>query len=69
MHAYRLAAACFGPQIFSQPVRIIFDDGIGRIEDVAVRAVVLFQSNQVVDFELALKICHVGDVGTAKSVN
>ena len=69
MHANRLATAGFGPQVLAQPRGIVLDDGIGGVEDIAVRAVVLLQPDQVRHFELALEIAHVADVGAAKAVD
>jgi hypothetical protein len=69
MDADRLAAAGLGPQVLAQARGIVLDDGIGRVEDVAVGTVVLFQADQVRHLELAFEVGHVADVGAAEGVD
>ena len=65
----RLASAGIGPQVLAQAVFVVLDDGVGGVEDVAVRAVVLFEPDDVGDLELALEVAHVADFGTAEGVD
>jgi hypothetical protein len=48
---------------------VVRDQHVGAVEDVAVRAVVLLQLDQVLDLELALEGAHVADVGAAEGVD
>ena len=41
MDADRLAGPGLGPQVLAQALRVVLDDGVGGVEDVAVRAVIL----------------------------
>ena len=45
----------FGPQILSHPHRVVGDDGVGGVEDVAGRPVVLFQAHQTGTGEVTLE--------------
>ncbi|CFN75343.1 Uncharacterised protein [Bordetella pertussis] len=45
------------------------DEGIGRIQDVAVRAVVLFQADDTAMCVIAFEVGHVADVGAAKRID
>ena len=67
--AQRFARAALGPQVFAEPVAVVFDDGVGGVEYVAARAVVLFQPDQAGIGEFALKVVHVADIGAAKAVD
>jgi hypothetical protein len=67
--ADRLAAAGFGPQVLAQALGVVLDDGVRRVEDVAVGALVLLQPDHVGNLELAYEVAHVADVGAAKSVD
>ncbi len=65
----RLTAAGLGPQVLAEARRVVLDDGIGGVEDVAVGAVVLLEADQVLHLELALEVAHVADVGAAEGVD
>ncbi len=67
--ADRFAGAGFGPQVLAEAAAILFDQRIGGVEDVAVRAIVLFQANHVRQFEFALQVAHVADLGAAEGVD
>jgi hypothetical protein len=58
-----------GPQILAKARRVVLDDGVGRVEDVAVGAVVLLQADQVGDMELALEVGHVAHLGATEGVD
>ena len=45
--ADRLAGAGVGPQVLAQPLAVVPDQRVGGSEDIAVRAVVLFQADDV----------------------
>ena len=61
--------AGIGPEVFAETLRVVFDQRVGSVEDVAVRAVVLFQLDQVLYAKFALKVEHVADAGAAKGVD
>ena len=67
--AQRLARAPVGPQVFAQPVAVVFDDGVGSVQNVAARAVVLFQPDEVGVGKFAFKIMHVAHIRAAKAVD
>ena len=58
-----------GAQVFAEAFVVVFDDGVGGGEDVADRAVVLFEFDGRVDVEFFHQRGHVADVCTAESVN
>src|SRR5258707_12780367 len=68
-HPDRVAFAGRGPEILSQTVAVVGDQRVRRVEDVAVRAVVLLQAHYLRHFELALEVGHVADVRAAESVD
>ena len=45
------------------------DQRIGGVEDIAERAVILFEPDDVLDAELALELAHVADLGATEGVN
>ena len=67
--ADRLALAGVGPQVLAQALAVVLDDGVGGGQDVAVRAVVLLQANDVRPGVLALEFAHVANLGTAETVD
>ncbi|CFP61046.1 Uncharacterised protein [Bordetella pertussis] len=67
--AHRLALALFGPEVLAQASGVVPDEGIGRIQDVAVRAVVLFQADDTAMCVIAFEVGHVADVGAAKRID
>ena len=67
--ANRLARPGIGPQVFTEPVGVVFDDGVGGVEDVAVGAIILLQADHVFDVELALEIAHVADIRAAEGID
>ena len=68
-HAHRLAGAGLGTQVLAQALRVVRDQRVRRIEDVAEAAVVLFQLDDLLDAELALEIGHVADLGATEGVD
>ncbi len=73
VRAYRLALAVHGPQVLAEPRLVVPDQRVRRVEDVAMRAVVLFELDQlhrrVGRAEIALEMLHVGDVGAPERVD
>src|SRR6185437_11770064 len=71
--ADRLAFGIGGPQILAQPALVVLDQRVGRVEDAAVRPVVLLELDQLHrcagNGEVALEVLHVGDVRAAKGVD
>ena len=47
----------------------MLDDRVGGLEDVAVRAVVLFEADHLLHAELALEVAHVADFGAAEGID
>ena len=67
--AHLLAVAGVGAQVLAEPLAVVGDQLVGAVEDVAMRAVILLQLDQVLDAELALERAHVADVGAAERVD
>ena len=67
--AQRLALARRRPQVLAEPAPVVRDERVRGVQDVAVRAVVLFQPDHVPDLELALEVGHVADVRAAEPVD
>src|ERR1043166_114658 len=73
LRAHRLALAADGPQALAQPRLVVLDQRIRCVEDMAVRAVILLQLDELHRCfgraNVALEVLHVGDAGAAKSVD
>ncbi|OFA01931.1 hypothetical protein DUGA2_38570 [Duganella sp. HH101] len=69
VHAHLFAVAGVGAQVLAQALAVVGDQHVGGVEDVAVRAVVLLQLDQVLHLELALEGAHIADVGAAEGVD
>ena len=69
IHPHRFTNALVGAQIFAQAIFVVANERVGRIQNVAVTAVVLFQLNLVLHTKLPHKVGHVAYARTAKSVN
>ena len=67
--AQRLAVPGGGPQVLAQALPVVGNQRVGRIQNVAVRAIVLLQADHVLDVEVALEIGHVADVRAAERVD
>lgn len=64
-----LAFALLGPEVLAQAAIVVADERVGRIEDVPVRAVVLFEADDRAARVVALEVGHVADIGAAKGVD
>ena len=69
INAYRFASASGGPQVFTQAVFVMRNNCVGSIQNIAVRAVVFFQFNDVFNMKVGFKIAHVADAGAAEAVD
>ena len=69
VNAHRLTRALLGAQVLAQAAAVVADERVGRIEDIAVAAVVLLQLDLVPHVELAHKVGHIADPRTAKGIN
>ena len=69
VHAHRLSRALFGTQVLAEAIGVVADQRIGRVEDVAVAAVVLLQLDLPLHIELADEIRHVADACAAKRID
>ncbi len=69
LHAHRFALAGIGPQVLAEAAAVVRDQRIRAIEDVALRAVVLLEPDQVADAELALERGHVRDPRAAEGID
>ena len=65
----RFAAALGGPQVLAQTLAVVADQRVGRVQDVALAAVVLLQLDHAALGELALEVEHVARGGAAESVD
>ena len=68
-HPHRLARPGLGAQVLAQPVGVARDELVGRVQDVAVGAVVALQLDDALDVELALERRHVAHLGAAERIN
>ena len=66
--AQRLALALRGPEVLAQARLVLRDDRVGRVEDVALRAVVLLELHDFLHAEVAHELVHVADFGAAEAV-
>ncbi len=67
--AHLLAVARVGAQVLAEPPRVVGDQEIRRIENMAVRAIILLQLDEIAHAEFALEIVHIADVGAAERVD
>ncbi|MEZ4387525.1 MAG: hypothetical protein R3D98_08085 [Candidatus Krumholzibacteriia bacterium] len=65
----RLAAAGVGPEVLALAAPVVADDGVGRVEDVAERAVVLLEAEGASAGEVLVEIEHVLHAGAAPAVD
>src|SRR5947199_354093 len=63
------AASCSCSSVRAPMPRVVADQLVGRIEDVAERAVVLLQLDDLLDTVLALEVGHVADQRAAEGVD
>ena len=68
-HPHRLTRALRGAQVFAQTVAVVANQVVGRVQNIAVAAVVLFQLDLVLHPKFAHKVGHVAHTGTPKGVN
>ena len=68
-HAHRLAGAGVGAQVLAQALRVVLDQRVGGVEDVAEAAVVLLQLDDLRHAVLALEVGHVADARAAEGVD
>ena len=66
---YRLARTLVGTQVFTQTCAVVADQRVGRVQDIAVAAVVLLELDLVAHTKLAHKVRHIADPCAAKGVN
>ena len=69
IHPDRLARAFRRPQIFAQALAVMADQHIGRIQDIALRAVILFQLDHLGHGEFGEKGLHIAGMRAAKGVD
>ena len=67
--AQLLALALRGPEVLAQARLVLRDDRVGRVEDVALRAVVLLELHDFLHAEVAHELVHVADFGSAEAVD
>ena len=67
--ADRLALAGIGPQVLAEALAVVLDQRVGGGQDVAVRAVVLLEADDVGTGVVALEVAHVADLGAAEGVD
>ena len=69
VQSHRVSLSRTGPKVLTHAVFIVGNHGIGGIEDVRSRAVVLFELDNVLDLILAHEIGHISDPCSAEGVN
>ena len=69
VNPYRFAMAGIGTQILAQPFAVMRNQLVGRIQDMAVRAIILLELDQVLHIEFTLERGHVTDVRAAERIN
>ena len=68
-HPQRFALGVRRPQAFAEALAVVPDQRIGGVEDIAVRAVVLFELDDFLNMEIALQVLHVRRRRAAPAVN
>ena len=68
-HPHRLAMPLLGPEVLAKALAIVLDQCIGGVQDVAVRAIVLLQLDQVLYPEIAFEVEHVADTRAPEGVD
>ena len=58
-HSKRLALGIRGPEILAQTFAVVADQGVCRIEDMPVRAVILLEPDHALDREVPLEVLHI----------
>ncbi len=66
--AQRLALAFGSPQVLAQALAIVADERVGRVQDMAVRAIILLELDHLPDVKIALQILHVGGIRAPEGV-
>ncbi len=69
VHAHLFALAGIRAQVLAQALGVVGDQEVGAVEDVAMRAVVLLELDQVLDLVVAFERRHIADVGAAEGVD
>src|SRR5258706_11710479 len=69
VYSHRLAVARGGPQVLAEALLVVGDERVRRGEDVTVRAVVLLETDDVLDVEVALEFGHVADIRSAEGID
>ncbi len=64
-----LALARVGPQSLAEPASVVGDDSVGGGEDVAGRAVILLQPDDLGAGEVLLELEDIGDLGSAPGID
>ena len=67
--AHRFARALVGGQVFAQALAVVFNQGVGAVQDVAVAAVVALQLDLVRHGKFAQKVLHIAHACAAKGVD
>ena len=68
-NTHRLTMPGVGPQILAQTFAVMRDEDIGGVQNVAMRAIVLLELDQILHLEFALEGAHVANVRAAKGIN
>ena len=69
INAHRFARPLVGAQVFAQAAAVVADQRIGRVQNVAVAAVVLLQLDLVLHRKFAHKVGHIAHACAAKRIN
>ena len=68
-HPHRFARALIGAQVLAETARVVADQRVRTVEDVAVTAVVLLQLDLVLHLQFGDEVVHVAHTRTAKGVD
>ncbi len=68
-YAYQFTFALLGPEVLAQPRGIVGNKRIGGIKNMAMRAIILLEPNDIAFGVIALECGHIADIGTAKRIN
>src|SRR5450830_90783 len=68
-HAHLFTLSGIGAQVLAQAFAVVGNEHVGRIQNVAMRAVVLLQLDQILYAEFTFEGGHVADIGAAKRIN
>ena len=69
INPHRLARTGIGAQVFAQPLAVVADQLVGRIQNIAKAAVIALKLDLVRDLKLPHEVGHIANARTTKGIN